>query len=189
MSNSYQPIPSSSPPRSRTSSPQQGGTVNPNRPQHFSTQAEFDRPAPAWWKRGLLVLFVLFLGWLTVHLGSLGTKKPEIIYASRYVPVPSLPTPPSAIGNEPRSYSDEFKYRPAASPVITEYLKDGRVRLRGASMGGVGIKEEDRPKTPEQKRREEEDRRVEAREAAKERLGLKTKRGKKGKGKRGSKTV
>ena len=29
-------------------------------------------------------------------------------------------------------YSEEFKYRPAASPIITERLKDGRVRLRGA---------------------------------------------------------
>jgi hypothetical protein len=29
-------------------------------------------------------------------------------------------------------YSKEFKFRPAASPVITERLKDGRVRLRGA---------------------------------------------------------
>lgn len=29
-------------------------------------------------------------------------------------------------------YSKEFKYRPAASPVITERLRDGRIRLRGA---------------------------------------------------------
>ncbi|KAG1860936.1 hypothetical protein F4604DRAFT_1532835, partial [Suillus subluteus] len=29
-------------------------------------------------------------------------------------------------------YSKDFKYRPAASPVITERLKDGVVRLRGA---------------------------------------------------------
>ncbi|KAJ7209069.1 hypothetical protein B0H12DRAFT_425322 [Mycena haematopus] len=30
-------------------------------------------------------------------------------------------------------YSKEFKYRPAASPIITETLKDGRVRVRGAA--------------------------------------------------------
>jgi hypothetical protein len=30
-------------------------------------------------------------------------------------------------------YSKEFKYRPAASPVITETLKDGRIRVRGAA--------------------------------------------------------
>lgn len=29
-------------------------------------------------------------------------------------------------------YSKDYKFRPAASPVITEQLKDGRVRLRGA---------------------------------------------------------
>lgn len=29
-------------------------------------------------------------------------------------------------------YSKDYKYRPAASPVITERLKDGVVRLRGA---------------------------------------------------------
>jgi len=29
-------------------------------------------------------------------------------------------------------YSKEYKFRPAASPIITETLKDGRVRLRGA---------------------------------------------------------
>ncbi|TFK63295.1 hypothetical protein BDN72DRAFT_776026 [Pluteus cervinus] len=39
-------------------------------------------------------------------------KKPEIIYASRY--------------------SKEHKFRPAASPIITETLKDGRIRIRGS---------------------------------------------------------
>lgn len=29
-------------------------------------------------------------------------------------------------------YSKDYKFRPAASPIITETLKDGRVRLRGA---------------------------------------------------------
>ncbi|KIM64743.1 hypothetical protein SCLCIDRAFT_114473 [Scleroderma citrinum Foug A] len=31
-----------------------------------------------------------------------------------------------------RRYSKEFKYRLAVSPIITERLKDGGVRLRGA---------------------------------------------------------
>ena len=31
-----------------------------------------------------------------------------------------------------RRYSKEHKYRPAASPIITETLKDGRLRVRGA---------------------------------------------------------
>ena len=29
-------------------------------------------------------------------------------------------------------YSEEFKFRPAASPIITETLRDGRTRIRGA---------------------------------------------------------
>ena len=74
-------------------------------------------------------------------------------------------------------YNEEFKYRPAASPVITEYLKDGRMRLRGATPGGIGVREEDIPKTPERKKADEQKRVVEAREAAKEKLGLKRKKG------------
>ena len=80
-------------------------------------------------------------------------------------------------------YSDEFKYRPAASPVITDYLKDGRIRLRGASVGGVGVREEDLPTSPEKERAEEKKRLEEAREAAKARMGLKTSKGRKRKGK------
>lgn len=71
-------------------------------------------------------------------------------------------------------YSDEFRYRPAASPVITEYLKDGRIRLRGASVGGVGVREEDIPKSAARKAAEEKERIEEARDAAKRKLGLKT---------------
>lgn len=32
-------------------------------------------------------------------------------------------------------YSPEFKYRPAASPVVREKLKDGRTRIRGGRPG------------------------------------------------------
>jgi len=73
-------------------------------------------------------------------------------------------------------YSDEFRYRPAASPVITEYLKDGRIRLRGASVGGIGVREEDVPKSKAQREFEERGRVEEAREAAKRKLGLKSKK-------------
>ncbi|EIW71783.1 hypothetical protein TREMEDRAFT_60698 [Tremella mesenterica DSM 1558] len=97
------------------------------RPLRESVESEFARPPPSWWKRLLLVLFVLFTGWAAVRLGS-SQRKPKVIYASRY--------------------SEEHKYRPAASPVITEHLQDGRIRLRGASVGGVGVKEEDIPLTP-----------------------------------------
>lgn len=70
-------------------------------------------------------------------------------------------------------YSEEHRYRPAASPVITEYLKDGRIRLRGATPGGVGIKPGDLPMTPQQKmylkKRQKEEAEAKAKEALKER--------------------
>lgn len=45
-------------------------------------------------------------------------------------------------------YSKDFKFRPAASPVITESLKDGRVRLRGATPTGSPV---DKPTTEKKK--------------------------------------
>ncbi|KAJ3503525.1 hypothetical protein NMY22_g18222 [Coprinellus aureogranulatus] len=67
-------------------------------------------------KRQFIFLgFFIFAVWLAyavrVHLSK--KQKPQVIYASRY--------------------SKEHKYRPAASPIITETLKDGRIRLRGAT--------------------------------------------------------
>lgn len=77
--------------------------------------------------------------------------------------------PRSRARTDPR-YSDEFKYRPAASPVITEYLKDGRIRLRGATPGGVGVREGDLPLTPMQKAAKDAKARREAEEKALEQL-------------------
>ncbi|GFZ48616.1 hypothetical protein JCM24511_06364 [Saitozyma sp. JCM 24511] len=178
----YDPLPTSSDEPSSSSSSARLAAPNPDtidsdavapsdpsdRPLRASIQAEFDRPPPSTFKRALLILTILLLGWASIRLGSWTTKKPEVIYASRY--------------------SDEFKYRPASSPVITEHLPDGRIRLRGASIGGVGVREEDVPKTPEQKRLEEKKRVDEAREKARERLrGSKAGSGKKVRGKKGRK--
>ncbi|AFR96925.1 hypothetical protein J008_04835 [Cryptococcus neoformans] len=173
--NSYQPIPSQSPPVSRSNSPSTSQTTFPPRPNHPSDgedeeyherlrgyQAEFNRPPPAWWKRVLLILAIIAMGWLSIYLGRRGmSKKPQVIYASRY--------------------SEEFKYRPAASPVITETLSDGRIRIRGASVGGVGVREEDIPLTPAMKAKRDQERREEAREKAREKMGLKTRNKKKAK--------
>jgi hypothetical protein len=35
----------------------------------------------------------------------------------------------------PYRYSNEYRFRPAASPVITEQLSDGRTKIRGARHG------------------------------------------------------
>lgn len=75
-------------------------------------------------------------------------------------------------------YSDEHKYRPAASPVITETLADGRIRLRGANIAGVGIQPTDIPKTPAQLALERKEKEAQALEDAKVKLGLKKKRDK-----------
>ncbi|ORY26674.1 hypothetical protein BCR39DRAFT_540410 [Naematelia encephala] len=163
-SNTYQPLPTSDRPDSSPARP--ASPTEDNRPLRASVQAEFNRPPPSWWKRLLLIVAILFMGWLSVRLGG-WKRKPEVIYASRY--------------------SDEFKYRPAASPVITEYLKDGRMRLRGATIGGVGVREEDIPKTPAQKELETKKRIQEAREAARRKLGLRV-GNKKGRGNVGIKS-
>ncbi|KAJ9107010.1 hypothetical protein QFC19_002878 [Naganishia cerealis] len=89
-------------------------------------------------------------GWYT------RATKPKVIYASRY--------------------SDEYKFRPAASPVITETLADGRIRLRGASPAGVGIDASSLPKTPAQLAKERKVAEEEALERAKAQLGIKSRK-------------
>ncbi|WWC64688.1 uncharacterized protein I303_107299 [Kwoniella dejecticola CBS 10117] len=153
---SYQPIPSSDP-LDLDSTPQH--ETDPSyRPLRRSVQEEFNRPPPSWWKRTLLILVILAMAWFSIWLGRKGMeeKGPTIIYANRY--------------------SDEHKYRPAASPVITEYLSGNRIRLRGASIGGVGIEEKDIPLTPVQKQARDKKRREEAKNKAREKMGLRVKK-------------
>ncbi|KAN0086148.1 hypothetical protein V8E55_007282 [Tylopilus felleus] len=69
-----------------------------------------ERPRLPAWRHAALVALLAMLIWLAFYLRPKPT--PKVIYASRY--------------------SKEFKFRPAASPVITERLEDGRIRLRGA---------------------------------------------------------
>jgi len=100
--------------------------------------------------------------WLSIKLGGMsGKKQPEIIYASRY--------------------SEEHKYRPAASPIITETLSSGRIRIRGANPAGVGIRPGDLPKTPKELARERKQREEKALEEAKKQLGLKKRKKKENK--------
>lgn len=91
--------------------------------------ARFNPPPPSPWKRFALVLLIASLFYFGFHMRSaLQDKKPKVIYASRYVRI----LPMHDISYFPLSYSKEHKFRPAASPVLTETLKDGRVRVRGA---------------------------------------------------------
>ncbi|KAL1412695.1 hypothetical protein Q8F55_000442 [Vanrija albida] len=162
----YQRLPTS-PQDARDEQQQPERELSRENPLSEATIAEFNRPEPAWWKRAGLLVLILFLSWLAIKLGGIGGKKqPEVIYATRY--------------------SDEFKYRPAASPIITEHLKDGRIRIRGATPGGVGVRAEDMPKTPEQRAYELRVKKEEALEAAKQKFkDGKAKRGGGGKGGKG----
>ncbi|KAJ7466876.1 hypothetical protein FB451DRAFT_1178141 [Mycena latifolia] len=64
-------------------------------------------PALSWRTRILYLLLMVAVLWLVLQ--KTGPKpKPKVVYANRY--------------------SNEFKFRPAASPIITETLKDGRKR-------------------------------------------------------------
>ncbi|KAJ6545214.1 hypothetical protein B0H19DRAFT_1266680 [Mycena capillaripes] len=72
----------------------------------------FVQTPPAAWKRAGLLFLILFCFWLAFQIkGHRAT--PQVVHAHRY--------------------SKEFKYRPAASPIVTEMLKDGRIRVRGAA--------------------------------------------------------
>lgn len=104
------------------------------------------------------------------------------------LPAISLVLIPTAAPLTPR-YSEEFRFRPAASPVITEYLKDGRIRLRGANPGGVGVKPGDIPLTPAQRAIEEKKKREEAAAKAKDQLKDRRKKRKEAKLERNRRTA
>ncbi|KAI0701207.1 hypothetical protein BC835DRAFT_1265250 [Cytidiella melzeri] len=72
----------------------------------------FNPPIPSAWTRAALVAFVICLMYFAVTLRKTLAQAPETVQVQRY--------------------SDEYQFRPAASPVITEYLPNGNVRLRGA---------------------------------------------------------
>ncbi|KAF7972792.1 hypothetical protein HWV62_42315 [Athelia sp. TMB] len=123
----YERLPTSpyaaSPPASRSPSPEDVTRMSPRSSARIAAQnrelqrqtdmdPRFNMPKPAWWQRVALILFVIFLFWLGQHLHVSSPEPSKIVHATRY--------------------SKDYKFRPAASPVITEKLKDGRVRLRGA---------------------------------------------------------
>ncbi|GJE85637.1 hypothetical protein PsYK624_017160 [Phanerochaete sordida] len=74
----------------------------------------FNPPTPSVWKRVALVVLVLGLFWVGISMRKQMSqaKNPDVVYASRY--------------------SKEHKFRPAASPIITERMADGRLKVRGA---------------------------------------------------------
>ncbi|OCH84560.1 hypothetical protein OBBRIDRAFT_395844 [Obba rivulosa] len=79
--------------------------------ERLNRDPRFNPPTPSPWKRIALLAFVVALFYVALKLRVNLAKQTQVVYADRY--------------------SQEFKFRPAASPVITETLKDGRTRLRG----------------------------------------------------------
>ncbi|KAJ7092974.1 hypothetical protein B0H15DRAFT_1020992 [Mycena belliarum] len=85
-------------------SEQEGDTFPP------PSDPRFERQPPSAWKRAALLGAIVFLFWLAFQIK--GPRAPVVVHANRY--------------------SKQYKYRPAASPIVTETLKDGRLRVRGA---------------------------------------------------------
>lgn len=89
----YQPIPSSDPDQNASSAidpPTSAGEVEAeddnvdidiNRPLRASTQREFNRQPPAIWKRVVLLLVILGMGYFSYRVARPG--KDRIIYAQR----------------------------------------------------------------------------------------------------------
>ncbi|TCD63947.1 hypothetical protein EIP91_004757 [Steccherinum ochraceum] len=82
--------------------------------ERLKRDPRFNPPAPSLWKRVALLITIVALFYiaLKMRIGLLQQPEPPVVHAQRY--------------------SKEYKFRPAASPIVTERLKDGRVRVRGA---------------------------------------------------------
>lgn len=111
--------------------------------QALAQDPRFDRQAPSAWKRVALLAFVALMFWIAIRMRmSMIPDKPEVIYASRFVSSRFLFIPFASC--LPLSYSKEHKYRPAASPIITKTLADGRVRIHGANPTHVHMQQRPR---------------------------------------------
>lgn len=108
--------------------------------RRLAQDPRFNPPTPSWWKRALLILFIIVMFWLSLSLRASmqkGAQSP-IIHAHRCaqrssVPCSFLPRHRGVLTALFLRYSKEYKHRPAASPIIYEKLKDGRTRVRGAA--------------------------------------------------------
>ncbi|KAF8630807.1 hypothetical protein AX15_002709 [Amanita polypyramis BW_CC] len=80
----------------------------------------------------VVAVFAILLGFVLSTYQATQTQKPKVVHANRY--------------------SKEHKFRPAASPIITETLKDGRVRVRGAEPT-MSIPPKPKPTTAKRKRK------------------------------------
>lgn len=90
---------------------------------------------PSRWRRLLVIIGMLVVFWLISSIRSAQKAPPKIVHASRYVQLLGYMNTNKLLlllSLSINRYSKEYKFRPAASPIITEQLKDGRTRIRGA---------------------------------------------------------
>jgi len=113
----YQALPTKPTPEADESDSESIEETEPTTPEEPTVVADprFERPVPSPWKRGALLLFIAALFYIAI---SMRVKQNTVIQAAKVI--------------HAKRYSQEYQFRPAASPVVTERLKDGRVRLRGA---------------------------------------------------------
>ena len=99
-------------------------------PIHYETQARKRRQA-RFRQNILTVILSVLLGFVLFKLlqQKFLPKPPRVIHADRWL---HFFIQVYFIDCFCR-YSADYKYRPAASPIVTEYLDDGTIRLRGAN--------------------------------------------------------
>ncbi|KAF9517987.1 hypothetical protein BS47DRAFT_423092 [Hydnum rufescens UP504] len=86
----------------------------PVRQPSYEDDPRFRTPKVAAWKRAALIGFIIFLFYLGYRLRMMAiavNTEDIIVHAERY--------------------SEQHKYRPAASPIIRRRLPDGRLEVRG----------------------------------------------------------
>ncbi|KZW03075.1 hypothetical protein EXIGLDRAFT_759385 [Exidia glandulosa HHB12029] len=96
---------------------------NETDPPTRRTRFEREHQPPSPWKRAALILFIFALLWFAARLRAQSRPgKPAVVHAERY--------------------SKKFKFRPAASPIVTQKLPDGRTRVRGDDVRRIKLAED-----------------------------------------------
>jgi hypothetical protein len=122
---------------------------NRHLPEHYQLAQDprFNPPTPPWWKRALIILFIIAMFWLYFSMQQGAGSK--VIHAQRFVCIYRFFFFISLrilirfrwwwcgalifFSFTFQRYSKQYKFRPAASPVIYEKLKGGQTRVRGAA--------------------------------------------------------
>jgi hypothetical protein len=111
----------------------------------LAADPRFARTPPSAWARAALLLFVAALFWTAARMRMQAPRAPAVEYASRCARRLRFGWRGRLM--RARRYSKEHQFRPAASPIITKTLADGRLRIHGA--GPTHVHMLDRPRARE----------------------------------------